>query len=130
MRIVLVLALCAVAVGAQPDVDGAQALRDKASECWNDKQYDDGVKALKEAVALYVGVDPLPLVPWSQTVRMLVWHQVRAGATADAKATFASLVAELAKKKNLSDMGHEAQTAWNALRAAANECDGYPAGIA
>ena len=58
------------------DVAGVAALRDKATNSWHAGEFSEGVKALKEAVALYVDVDPLPVAPWAMTMRMLTWHQM------------------------------------------------------
>jgi len=128
-RISFFVLLFAASAWAQ-DVAGAAALRDKASEHWNAGQYADGVKALKEAVALYVGVDPLPVKPWALTMRMLTWQQMKNGELDDARATFGSLVETLGKKPGLSGVPQDAIVAWRALREAAKAGKDFDKGIA
>jgi len=128
-RAMILIGLLAGPVLAQ-DVDGAAALRETASKHWRAGNFAEGVKALKEAVALYVGTDPLPVAPWAQTMRMLTWQQMKAGDLDGARATFHSLVETLAKKPGLSGVPQEAIVSWRALREAAASGNDFDKGIA
>lgn len=112
------------------DVAGVAALRDKATKAWYAKDFAGGVKALKEAIALYEGVDPLPVEQWAMTMRMLTWHQMKAGDAKGVRETFHSLVDTLAQKPGLSGFPNEAIVSWQALRTVADSFKDYDKSIA